>query len=302
MKHCWLLIKPQDNFGQLLINEPNGLHITNLPINLILKLRGAINMQDEISGVYGEPIAKIIFNEPAEHLRVIRSVSEFTVEIPITIRFKTMPKGLEHLHPSLNYLWGDVFTSNSPNNNYSVGKISQLDFKEDFRPNQDSNSRIKWTGNLSSLALFEKIRNGGTPKIQLSLHGEFYYSVDIDNRKTPRIRTESKTFWLNYNIEISKDLWIDRLRKIDFLENVLIEIPLPTSPNSPWDDVWKAIVDAREAFEKGGTTAWKDCIVSCRLALEKWQNIEKEDMGAGWQSPSPADRRLRTKEQRLDNI
>ena len=259
-------------------------------------------MQDEISGIYGERIAKIIFNEPADQLRIIRTVSEFTVEIPITIRFRTMPDELEHLYPTLNYLWGEVFTANRPNDNYAVGKISQLDFKEDFSPNWDSVSKIKWSGNLSSLALFEKIRDGGTPKIQLSMHGEYYYSVDVKSPKTPRIRTESKTFWLNYNIEISKDLWIDRLRKIDFLENVLIEIPLPTSPASPWDEVWKALVDARIAFEKGGATAWKDSVVSCRLALEKWQGIEKEDMGPGWKSPPPADRRLRTKEQRLDNI
>lgn len=250
-------------------------------------------MQDEISGTYGERIAKVIFNEPAEHLRIIRSVSEFTVEIPITIRFRTMPKELAHLHPTLSYLWGDVFTNVRPNDAHSIGKIAQLDFKVEYSPNWETTSTVKWSGNLSSLALFEKIRDGGTPKIQLSMHGEYYYSVDVNRPKTPRIRTESKTFWLNYNIEISKDLWIDRLRKIDFLENVLIEIPLPTSPASPWDEVWKALVDARNAFEKGGTTAWKDSIVSCRLALEKWQKIEKEDMGAGWKSPSPADRQLR---------
>lgn len=259
-------------------------------------------MQDEISGTYGERIAKVIFNEPAKHFRIIRSVSEFTVEIPITIRFSTMPKELEHLHPTLNYLWGEVFTAIKPNNAHSVGKILQLDFKENFSPNYDTTTNIKWSGNLSSLAFFEKIRDGGVPKIQLTMHGEFYYLVDIDSRKTPRIRTESKSFWLNYNIEISKDLWVEQLRKIDFLENILIEIPLPTSPAFPWNEVWKALVDARDAFEKGGTTAWKDSVVSCRLALEKWQGIEKEDMGPGWKSPSPADRRLRTKEQRLDNI
>lgn len=258
-------------------------------------------MQNEINGIYGEKIAKINFNEPADHLRIIRNATEFIVEIPIVILFGSMPDELKHLRPSLNHLWGEVYVSNN-NKNYSVGKILQLDFKEDFRPNNDTQARIKWSGNLSSLALFEKIRNGMAPKIQLSLHGEFYYVVEIDKPKTPGLRTESRTFWLNYNVEIPKDLWVKQLRNIDFLENILIEIPLPVSPGSDWEDVWKAMIDARDSFEKGGTTAWKDSIVSCRLALEKWQKIEKEDMGPGWQSPSVTDRSSRTKKQRLDNL
>lgn len=259
-------------------------------------------MQDYIDGIYGERIAKITFNEPAEYLKITRSVSEFTVEIPIKIKFYTLQEDLKHLRPTLNRLWGEVFVSDKNNQNYSVGKILQLDFEHTFRPNDEITSKIKWIGHVSNLAFFEKIRAGGTPEIQISAYGEYYYLVDIDARKTPRLRTESKTYWLNYHFKVSKDLWIDRLREIDFLENVLIEIPLPTNPGSPWEDVWKATVDARDAFEKGGTTAWKDSIVSCRLALEIWQKIEPEDKGPGWVSPSPADRRSRTKAQRLDNI
>jgi hypothetical protein len=43
-------------------------------------------------------------------------------------------------------------------------------------------------------------------------------------------------------------------------------------------------------------------VTAVRLALEKWQGIEKEQMGPGWSSPSQADRRARTKKARLDNL
>lgn len=64
----------------------------------------------------------------------------------------------------------------------------------------------------------------------------------------------------------------------------------------------KALVNARKAFEQGGSTGWKGYVTAVRLALEKWQGIEKEQMGPGWSTPSQADRRARTKKERLDNL
>lgn len=259
-------------------------------------------MEDTIRGVFGETIANVKFNMPAEQFRISREVSEFTIEIPITIRFNTMPPDLEHLHPVLSNLWGEVIVSDKVGKGHCIGKVLQLDFRQDYRPNSDNTSSIKWTGNLASLAYFEKFRDGDVPKFNLSVRGELYYVLETGREKTPQIKTESRDFWLSSNIEIAKDIWINRLRRINFLENILIEIPLPSSPMSPWDDVWKALVEARDAFEKGGSTGWKHCIVSCRLALEKWQKIEPEDKGPGWVSPSSPDRQARTKSQRLDNI
>jgi hypothetical protein len=259
-------------------------------------------MQENIHGTFGEKIATVIFNEMAEHLQITRTVSEFKVEIPIIIRFSSLREEIKHLKPFLSNLWGEVCVIDRNHKTYPVGKISQPEFQKSYRPNNDCRATLNWTGDISALAFFEKIRDGEIPKIHLSVSGEYCYLVSLQNLPKVDIRTEPQTFEISKNLEISKEIWIERLRKIDFLENILIEIPLPDSPGSPWDDVWKAIVEARDAFEKGGTTAWKNCIVSCRLALEKWQKIEKEQMGAGWKAPSPADRQLRTKEERLDNI
>jgi hypothetical protein len=105
-------------------------------------------------------------------------------------------------------------------------------------------------------------------------------------------------------IEVSypREVWIKMIRNLGVAENVLIEIPLPLSPKGQWDPVWKALVDARNAFEQGGSTGWKGCVTSVRLALEKWRKVDPEKPGPGWQPPKVADREAWTKTQRLDAL
>lgn len=35
-----------------------------------------------------------------------------------------------------------------------------------------------------------------------------------------------------------REVWIDLVRKLGIAENVLVEVPLPTSPPEPWSGVW----------------------------------------------------------------
>ena len=67
-------------------------------------------------------------------------------------------------------------------------------------------------------------------------------------------------------------------------------------------EVCKALVEARNAFKHGGSTGWKTYMTVIRLALEKWQDIEKEDMGSGWKSPTKEEREECSKKQRLKNL
>ncbi len=83
---------------------------------------------------------------------------------------------------------------------------------------------------------------------------------------------------------------------------MLIEVPLPSSPPTPWDAVWKAVIEATTAFETGGETGWKGCANAVRLALDEWRKIEREDMGPGWTPPSREDLEKRSTRERIDNI
>jgi hypothetical protein len=131
--------------------------------------------------------------------------------------------------------------------------------------------------------------------------GSVEYRVDL-LEVASEITAHSWEYWLSSTFEVSREKWIEQLRRIGLVENILVEIPVTSSPPSPWDGVWQALAEARDAFEKGGTTGWKSCIVACRLALEEWQKIENADMGPGWNRPPIQDLQQRTKAQRIDNI
>jgi hypothetical protein len=118
-----------------------------------------------------------------------------------------------------------MYVIDEVNQNHLVGKVSQLDFKESFRPAQGQESKIIWNGHIGNLALFEKIREGRNPHICVSVWGDMYYLNEASDEFPLEIKTRSKTFWLNSTFNISKEIWIERLRRVDLIENVLVEIP-----------------------------------------------------------------------------
>ena len=92
------------------------------------------------------------------------------------------------------------------------------------------------------------------------------------------------------------------MRDLNLQDSILVDIPFPSDPPTGWEPIWTALRDARDSFDKGGSTAWKNTVTSVRLALEEWQHLEKEVQGPGWKRPDRTDLETRTKEQRIDNI
>lgn len=113
-------------------------------------------------------------------------------------------------------------------------------------------------------------------------------------------RLYSRTGYIQ--VTYPRELWVDMLRRLGVAENVLVEVPLPPVPSDPWNGVWQALIDARNAFEQGGSTGWQATVTAVRHALALWHDIENEDQGPGWKTPSQPDRELRTKQQRLDAL
>ena len=106
-------------------------------------------------------------------------------------------------------------------------------------------------------------------------------------------------------IHYSRETWTNTLRQLEFNDSFVIEIPYPSDPPAKdWDEVWKALQDARRAFDQGGSTGWKGAANSVRHALEKWKDIQGEavDHGEGWKAPTLQEKEGRTKRQRFDNI
>lgn len=153
---------------------------------------------------------------------------------------------------------------------------------------------------LDSLAFYERLRYGQAPQFRMRVSGAISYLLQVLTNH--QVRSISFPFYADCHVQYSRDAWTRTLRELNFRDCILVEIPFPSDPPHEWEAVWHALRDARDSFESGGSTGWKSSITSVRLALEEWRNIEKEDLGAGWQMPTIPDLQSRSKEQRLNAI
>lgn len=258
---------------------------------------------------YGRPVGSINFVESPERLSAHRTASGFEMRVPIVINFDTVKK--DDPLPMVGNFRGEVFAKDISGALMVVGRVwsdswetGNVYYSEESSPSTSKDHYLIWAGALADLALFERARDGRSPALAIRLSGEFCHLLTGVHPHF-RVRTEPRRIYSRSgNIEVTypKEVWVETLRVLGVAENVLVEIPLPGRPSPEWDDVWKALVEARNAFEQGGSSGWVNCVRSARLALEKWQQHEAEDKGPGWVSPSRADREARTKKQRLDNI
>ena len=246
----------------------------------------------------GTHVGRIIFDESPNQLTANRTATGFNLSIPAIVELEYTNKS--NPCPMLSNLCGTISVD------IASGAEMEMELgivKDDwwYTGGKSESAKLVWSGLISALTKYEIIRDGKSPVLKIKFHGEACWLLpNID--KTYLIRSGPYNFSDKVQITYPKEVWIKMLRGLQVAENILVEIPLTGEPPSPWDEIWKALVEARNAFEQGGTTGWKACGTAVRLALEKWQGIEKEDMGSGWKSPSPQERESRSKKQRLDNL
>lgn len=262
------------------------------------------NNEIEVKGPGGHPIGRIIFKENPARLHANRTAGGFNLSLPVHISLRVGIKG-EPL-PMLSNFRGEILASDG----LEVGRAYWDDWYNSGWSQDGSGGIAKmdvtmnWLGSFDELAHYEKIRNGGVPKFDIRFRGELCYLVE-EPKTGHLVRTIPRSVYSDRGsvaVSYPKEAWVEMLRSIGAAENVLVEIPLPGKPSPDWDGVWNALVDARKAFEQGGSTGWKGCVTSVRLALEKWRAIEKEQMGVGWKAPTVPEREARSKRERLDNI
>ncbi len=262
-----------------------------------------IDMRD--SG--GLLIGKVILNENPTRLNAQRTADGFNLSLPMKLMLRLV--GQNDPVPMISNLRGEIFAGTA-NSKTEIGTAiwdswfigAQSDGKSGGMC--ETEVSMTWRESSASLAYYERLRDGGIPKLEISIHGELCYFVTEPNTGR-RLRTQPESIVSNsrsLTVSYPKEAWVHMLQSIGAAENVLVEIPLPGRPSPDWDGVWSALIDARNAVEQGGSTGWKGCVTAVRLALEKWRDIEKEQMGAGWKAPSLAEREARTKRERLDNI
>ena len=163
---------------------------------------------------------------------------------------------------------------------------------------------LQWRLSFQALALFEQKRDGKPPVFILQCAAEVSHIMYSQAGRRGSQLHDAPPSFIRRRLRLGypRDVWVHMLRELKISENVVIEIPIPAARPEPWDGVLNALLESRRCLDQGGTTGWKGAVMSLRHALEKWQAIEKEDMGPGWKKPPLEDLQARTKEQRLDNL
>lgn len=273
-------------------------------------------------------IGAINIEKSPNNLHVNLTAAGFEIPVPIvlTMQVRTSDEPMV----MIDNLGGKVLVKHMNGSSIVVGRLSSESRHTAGVTSEDSydhstETHLKWTGIFEDLAYIERLRDGQAPKLQMEVHGEWSFLLPaikevsesrwnelaedqkrrIQGYSALRVRTEphriySRTGFID--VSYPREVWIAMIRKLGIAENVLVEIPLPPSPKDPWTGVWKALGDARNAFEQGGSNAWQSTVTSVRLALERWRDVEQEDQGPGWKPPSRFEKESRTKKQRLDAL
>jgi hypothetical protein len=139
-----------------------------------------------------------------------------------------------------------------------------------------------------ALAEFDRERAGGPVKLHCHLSGISYELIQTPGAVQGALADPQQVSG-SIQIDVPKETWTTALRGCRLSANVLIEIPFPVGDPAQLDEGLQAVLDAFEAYEHGGTTAWKNTIGHVRPYLEKWKDAEPR-AGNEPKDGSPIDR------------
>lgn len=239
-----------------------------------------------------QAVGSVAFPAPQTALTAIRTASGFRVWIPAVVTFSP-PSGsgspllLENLRAT--------FYQHDAGKGLEIGVASYSPILR--TPVREMPITFSWDWTLAMFAFYERHREGQEPKFGLMVSGDIRYVLLSEGAhatgKEPCSIPTAFHQWCE--VSYSQEVWTKMMRETNLRDSILLEIPFPSDPPGGWEPVWSGLRDARDSFDTGGSTGWKNCITGARLALEEWRKIEPEDKG-------PADPQSRTKLQRIDNL
>jgi hypothetical protein len=166
-----------------------------------------------------------------------------------------------------------------------------------FSRMQNTPLLFSWDWTIHAFAFYERLRAGKEPRFLLRVCGDIRYVLVPEGCSASGRDPISvaNTFSRSGEVSYSPKAWTTMMRNLKIQDSIIVEIPMPSDPPTGWEPIWMTLRDARDSFDSGGSTGWKNTATSVRLALEEWRKIEAEDKG-------PTDPHQRTKAQRTDNI
>ena len=118
-----------------------------------------------------------------------------------------------------------------------------------------------------ALLQYEVSRDGAPVLLRCELRGTIYGLLPMNGKEC--LSDPSPVFG-SIDLEFPKHTWASMLRACELSASVFVEIPLPSGSPSQLEDGHRALLDGFEAFEHGGTTAWKNSVGHVRPYLETW--------------------------------
>jgi hypothetical protein len=245
-------------------------------------------------------IGAIAFDPSPAHLSVRRTASGFEMTLPITVRLEF--KATTAPQPLVTDLSATITAIDDQQRGIFLGRARQEGWFTGSIPSSNVTSGLVWEAPLVALAAYEKFRDVQRPRFRIALLGQLSFLLPPASGR--KVRTEPQQVYGDVEITYPTEVWIRAVREVGVLQAIYLEVPLPSSPQKPWDAVWRSVAEAAMAFERGGETGRRGAIVAIRQALDDWRSIdgEREDMGPGWKYPDKEDREKRTARQRLDAI
>jgi len=253
--------------------------------------------------ILNQEVGSIHFTDSGADLTghgIRRTADSYVIRLPARILLRRQPDAAKW-QPLVSNLRATIYCDDQETLELGTA-YDHAHYKPGY-PQLDRAIEMDWHVRPETLQILEKRRNGGPAKLRLTISGNVtpYFAAPGDGAPV-MLAGEPDKIYDYQQVAYPQEAWIQLLSNAGAVGNILVEIPITTGYPPEWRDIYFALQEAKRNLARGGIDGWKSSVGSVRLALEKWQELEKEDPGPGWVAPKPQDRANRTKKQRIDAI
>jgi len=190
------------------------------------------------------------------------------VGIPLDFRFEACESGG---HWMLCDLTVDILVRRPGGETWLLGSGSHAGMFMSSTGPLDLTTSVNIRCSPRGLAQYEVFRDSGPVRLLCEVRGKI---CGLLNANGANCLSNPSPIFCSMEIEWSRESWTNALSSCGLSTSVLVEIPLPLVGEGIPDDGRNALLDAFEAFNHGGATAWKNSVGHIRPYLEAWKDQE----------------------------
>lgn len=225
-------------------------------------------MGEHVEIKYGETPVSWIKPMSNPDVRAERGFDVVKIGIPLQIEMRDAEAGKRWVFSDLA---ADVYTATGGRREL----LGPAALKGDFSPAIGTGKRelpafLMVRCSPRALACYETARDGGPVQMQCEVSGRIYGMRSCDGSYLDLV-LEPRPIYGRLDLQFSRESWTKALRSCGLSASVLVEIPFPLTDKDNLEPGLRALLGAFEAFEQGGSTAWKSTIAQIRPYLEKWR-------------------------------